>query len=145
MTSRRSAPPELAELHDECVARGYLPGLDFFVVGVPGFNAGDGITIRREGQTYIVVSEDNGRPHDMLRTSDFERAREHFLTEVGWGAGFRGHGPYAGRSRLEEAGWTTMTLRERTIRVYRDKGLPIPAYLLDDSDDATRRRRPTEE
>lgn len=131
----RSVPPELAALFDECVALGYWPGEDFTVAGMPGGSNGDVIAIRREGDSSIIWSEDNGRPHELLRTHDLISARELFLRKVGWHAGARGAGPYAGRNRLEEEGWTKLTLRERTIRAYREEGRPVPTYLLDDADD----------
>ncbi|GAA3818825.1 hypothetical protein [Cellulomonas soli] len=128
----RHAPPELVALYDECVALGYWPSEDFDVRGMPGGSNGDVIAIRREGGTYIIWSEDNGRPHEMLRTDDFTTARELFLTQVGWHAGARGIGPYAGRNRLEEEGWTRLTEDERVLRVYREMGKPPPAYLRKD-------------
>ncbi|GAA3818889.1 hypothetical protein [Cellulomonas soli] len=131
----RHAPPELAELFDECVTLGYWPGEEFNVRGMPGGSSGDVIGIRLDGNSYVIWSEDNGRPHELLRTDDFDRARAYFLTEVGWHAGSRGHGPYAGRSRADEEGWTSMTPRERTIRFYEELGLPLPPALSEASED----------
>lgn len=137
-TQHHSGQPELAALYTECVSLGYGSGTHFFIAGVSQASDGDVIGIGRDGSQYTIWAEDRGHRIELLRTEDFAPAREYFLKNVGWHAGHYGIGPYAGRNRLEEEGWTKLSPRERDIRWHREKGVPIPDYLLEESDDESR-------
>lgn len=89
------------ELYDECLARGFVSGVDFFIEGSHAPLSSELIVLVKAPSGWQALSSDMGRESVIAEGATIESVRDVFLEEVAWLAAGRRRGPYAGRSRSE--------------------------------------------
>lgn len=92
----------LDSVFDECIRRGYVNGLDFFVEGHDAVFSSELVVLARRGGPYEVVYRDMGRNDVLASGADVESVRDVFLQAVERLASGRGRGTVAPRPHPTE-------------------------------------------
>ena len=93
MATDRPMDPALAEIFEQCIDRGYVPGLDFYVEGIEANFSSELVIIERSPEGYRVVYRDMGHDDVLITGASVEDVRPKFfdtLSRLAWG---RGRGP----------------------------------------------------
>jgi hypothetical protein len=93
------ADPRLAELREQCLASGFVEGLDFHVDGFPTSLSSEHVELRAEPGACTVDYVDMGRHRTVATAATVDAVAAQFVEEVAWLAAGRGRGPYAGQTR----------------------------------------------
>lgn len=121
MNEPRYADPELASLRQECLALGFIEGMDFHIEGFPVPLSSEHIELFVEEDGFETRYSDMGRHRLVARAATVSEIREVFLEQVTELAAGRDRGPRAGQAR-EVPNWRdTMTDDELVARYLREQ------------------------